>query len=232
MALIRIAIIEDNQDLREELLFFLRSRGHSVWGVECAEKFWKQLHLTPADIILVDLGLPGEDGFSVIHFLHDLKQHGIIVMTARGTQQDRLRSLNLGADLHLVKPINFADLNRSITQLWQRLQSETAQACATLDTGWQLSDRTLCSPDGQELPLSPKEVLLLDLLLRNINSVCSKELLHDRLFGQGNQCDTHRVDVIISRLRRKARQHQFQLPIRALFGKGLAFVHDTDQIFV
>ena len=230
MALIRIAIIEDNKDLREELVFFLCARGHSVWGVESAEKFWKQLHLAPVDIVLVDIGLPGEDGFSVVRFLHGLKQHGVVVITARGTQHDRLRTLDLGADLFLVKPVNFSELDKSITQLWQRLQADSVEMPTVPKTDWHLNNRFLYSPCGQKLPLSPQEATLIEVLLRNCNSVCSKEMLHDFLFSQDEDYDTHRIDVITSRLRRKARQHQFQLPIRALFGKGLAFIHDKSQI--
>jgi len=232
---IHIAIIEDNQDLREELIFFLQAQGHAVWGTDSAEHFWKQLHRAPADIVLVDIGLPGEDGFGVISFLHNLKRHGVIVITARGAQQDRLRGLNLGADFYLVKPVNFSELNQSVIQLWNRIQAESADSSlpsSTTSGSWALHDRILRSPEGQELILSPKEVLLIEVLLRNRNSICSKELLHDCLFGHSAEPDTHRIDVVISRLRRKARQNHFHLPIRALFGKGLTFVDQLDQSFV
>ncbi len=223
---IRIAILEDNDDLREELGFFLTNQGHFVWGVDSAEAFWKQLHLVPVDVVLVDIGLPGEDGFSVVSFLHQIRRHGVIVISARGSQQDHMRGLSLGADLYMVKPINFADLNHAIVSLGQRIQHEARSTGTTVEEGseWLLDDRQLVSPEGKRLSLTPQEQLLIDCLLNHKNSVCSKEQLHDVLFGYHPEPDTHRVDVIISRLRSKARQHHFSLPIRALFGRGLTFV--------
>ena len=61
-----IAIVEDCADLREELSFFLTQKGYNLWSVGSAEAFWKQLHLSPADIVLIDIGLPGENGFNVV----------------------------------------------------------------------------------------------------------------------------------------------------------------------
>ena len=85
---LRVAIIEDSADLLDELLAFLRFRGFDAWGVHSAEAFWRQLHRDPVDIVLVDIGLPGEDGFSVLDYLHELGEYGLIVMTARGHEQD------------------------------------------------------------------------------------------------------------------------------------------------
>src|SRR5690606_23653772 len=91
----RLAIIEDNQDLREELVFYLEAKGYAVWGVSSAEAFWRELHGRPADIVLIDLGLPGEDGFSVIDYLRQLSNFGLIVISARGSSQEKLRGLDL-----------------------------------------------------------------------------------------------------------------------------------------
>jgi two-component system response regulator PhoP len=227
---IRIAILEDNDDLREELQFFLQAQGYSVWGVDRAEAFWKQLHVMPVDVVLIDIGLPGEDGFSVVNFLHQLRRHGVIIISARGSQQDHARGLSLGADFYLVKPINFANLNEAVVALWRRLQQEARNAVATTDSDseWVQSNRQLVSPEGERLPLTPQEELLVAFLLQHRNSVCSKVQLHDQLFGYHSEPDTHRVDVIVSRLRNKARQHKYPLPIRSLFGKGLTFIDKKD----
>ena len=114
---LRVAIIEDSADLLDELLAFLRHRGFDAWGVGSAEAFWRQLHRDPVDIVLIDIGLPGEDGFSVLDYLHEIGQFGLVVITARGHEQDRLQALNAGADLYLIKPVNFSDLAESIHAL-------------------------------------------------------------------------------------------------------------------
>ncbi|KAB7627779.1 response regulator transcription factor [Alkalilimnicola sp. S0819] len=228
----RLAIIEDDPDLREELLFFLQAKGYPAWGVGSAEAFWRELHRHPADIILLDVGLPGEDGFSALEYLRGLAEHGLIVLTARGSQEDKLRGLSLGADFYLVKPVNFAALAEAVSGLWQRMRQQGAAGATTAATaegpdthgGWLLEEERLHAPTGESLPLTPQEYRLLDVLCRNPGEVHSKALVHDLLFGYEKDPDTHRVDVILSRLRSKAREHELRLPIRAVFGKGVAFL--------
>jgi len=167
---LRLAIIEDNADLLDELLAWLGYRGFEVWGTRSAEAFWRQLHSHPVDIVLVDIGLPGEDGFSVLNYLHELGHYGLVVVSARGQQQDKLQALSLGADAY------------------------------------------------------QQEYRLVELLMRNRNEVCSKLDLHACLFSHESEPDLHRIDVVVSRLRHKARQQGIHLPVRAIFGKGLAFI--------
>ena len=227
----RIALIEDNDDLREELVFFLRSRGSDVWGASSAEDFWKRLHRNPVDIVLVDLGLPGEDGFSVIEYLNEMSGFGLIVVSARGGQPERLRGLTLGADIYMVKPVNFARLAEEIDTLWARIQGDgVSESTAPQDTAppqrWSLdaSGSCLIDPAGKALRLTAQEFALLQILYRNPSQVYAKEILHDQLFEYDEHPETHRVDVILSRLRKKAREQHFRLPIRAIFGKGVVFI--------
>lgn len=225
---IRIAILEDNLDLQEELRFFLEAKGFRVWGERSAEAFWKHLHANPVDIVLVDIGLPKEDGFSVLEYLRELGPYGLIVMSARGGQHDRLRGLELGADAYLVKPVNFADLVLAIDQLWQRLklQASAAEPTAAPAAGWVLRDKCLSDPDGRELPLTSQEARLMSVLMRYPSEVCNKDLIHEQLFGFHDEPDTHRVDVVLSRLRAKAQKQHISLPIRAVFGRGVVFLAD------
>ena len=109
---LRVAIIEDSADLLDELLAFLRFRGFDAWGVHSAEAFWRQLHRDPVDIVLVDIGLPGEDGFSVLDYLHEIGEYGLIVMTARGHEQDKLQAF-------ILAQISISS-SRSIFPCWRR----------------------------------------------------------------------------------------------------------------
>src|SRR5690606_22281232 len=129
----------------------------------------RELHGRPADIVLIDLGLPGEDGFSVITYLRQLSEFGLIVISARGSSQDKLRGLDLGADLYLVKPVNFAQLVRDIEALWQRMreaapvqsvvipEANAAAAPSTPMLAWTLdaASHTLVDPEGRTLRLTP-----------------------------------------------------------------------------
>lgn len=99
-----------------------------MWGTRSAEAFWRQLHSHPVDIVLVDIGLPGEDGFSVLNYLHELGHYGLVVVSARGQQQDKLQALSLGADAYLIKPVNFAHLAETLTALGARLRQDRPAA--------------------------------------------------------------------------------------------------------
>ncbi|HBR1561126.1 TPA: response regulator transcription factor [Klebsiella quasipneumoniae subsp. similipneumoniae] len=232
---LRLAIIEDNPDLLDELLAWLGYRGFEVWGTRSAEAFWRQLHSHPVDIVLIDIGLPGEDGFSVLSYLHELGHYGLVVVSARGQQQDKLQALSLGADAYLIKPVNFAHLAETLTALGTRLQQDrpapqqpemasAAPAPAPATGLWRLHEDKLISPDARTLELTQQEYRLVELLMRNRNEVCSKLDLHACLFAHENEPDLHRIDVVVSRLRHKARQQGIHLPVRAIFGKGLAFI--------
>ena len=232
---LRLAIIEDNPDLLDELLAWLGYRGFEVWGTRSAEAFWRQLHSHPVDIVLIDIGLPGEDGFSVLSYLHELGHYGLVVVSARGQQQDKLQALSLGADAYLIKPVNFAHLAETLTALGARLQQDrpapqqpemasAAPAPAPATGMWRLHEDKLISPDARTLELTQQEYRLVELLMRNRNEVCSKLDLHACLFAHESEPDLHRIDVVVSRLRHKARQQGIHLPVRAIFGKGLAFI--------
>lgn len=232
---LRLAIIEDNPDLLDELLAWLGYRGFEVWGTRSAEAFWRQLHSHPVDIVLIDIGLPGEDGFSVLSYLHELGHYGLVVVSARGQQQDKLQALSLGADAYLIKPVNFAHLAETLTALGARLQQDrpapqqpemasAAPAPAPATGLWRLHEDKLISPDARTLELTQQEYRLVELLMRNRNEVCSKLDLHVCLFAHESEPDLHRIDVVVSRLRHKARQQGIHLPVRAIFGKGLAFI--------
>lgn len=224
---VRLALIEDNEELREELAFFLEAKGYPIWGVSSAEAFWKRLHTSPVDIVLLDIGLPGEDGYSVMEFMPGLGHYGVIVLSARGGQHDRLRGLELGADAYLVKPVNFAELAKTIDALWRRMCQQAdgiALAGSANRFGWVLQGTALSMPDGRVLELTTQEARLMGILLQQHNQVCSKVLIHERLFGFHGEPDTHRVDVVLSRLRSKAQREGIALPLRVVFGKGLVFL--------
>src|SRR5690606_27725828 len=191
----------------------------------------KKLHRNPADIVLVDLGLPGEDGFGIVDYLKGFGEMGVIIVTARGHHQDKLRGLNLGADLYLVKPVNFSELASAIDGLWQRMQQERALEPATYSARessgeWRLigSRQSLIAPNGEQLVLSVQEYRLISTMGRSPSEVFSKETLFNLIYQHEDLPDAHRIDVILSRLRKKAKEQNISLPVRSIFGKGLVFV--------
>ena len=232
----RVAVVEDNHDLREELMFFLKQQGFQAWGADSAEQFWKWLHINGTDIVLVDIGLPGEDGFTVVKHLKQFGQYGLIIVSARGEASASAHGLDLGADLYLVKPLSFPHLLSSIESLWHRMsQGRTPLAAPAVaqepEGGWALdaTSNSLLSPAGAGIRLSQQEYTLLSILMAAPEVVMAKESLAARMFPFENQASGHRIDVIMSRLRKKAREEQLKLPIRAIFGRGLVFVGKAEN---
>ncbi|QFY88724.2 response regulator transcription factor [Magnetovirga frankeli] len=133
----------------------LTGQGYPCWGVGSAEAFYKQLMHQEADIVLVDLGLPGEDGLSLAQHLRQHSACGIIIITASGGRDDRLTGLGAGADDYLVKPVDPDELHLRIDNLWQRIHNNQPSPTPALLT-WHFdpSQQILTSPQGQSLLLS------------------------------------------------------------------------------
>lgn len=226
-----VAVIEDSDDLREELIFFLERNGYSAWGAGSAEKFWKLLHSARADIVLVDVGLPGEDGFAVVEYLRKLQRYGLIVISAHGDQEARSEGLRLGADQYLVKPLSFPHLLSALEALWHQMDHSLGEVRSDLSetpeqNQWHLDHvrARLVTPAGKKLRLSQQELSLVAILFKAPGVVMAKDELANKMFHFETESGGHRIDVIMSRLRKKARDEGLKLPINAIFGKGLVFV--------
>lgn len=228
-----IAVIEDDEDLRANLLLSLRGRGATAWGVASAEEFYRESMVKTADIVLVDLGLPGEDGLSAIRHLRQSGRFGIIVVTARGGTDHRIAGLEAGADHYFVKPVDQRELLAAIDGLWRRLQQARKGAIPDSDPPdavWilRMADASLTLPDGRKLTLSERECCLVRCLLAAQGVVVSKAALHDAVFPEAGEVDLHRIDVILSRLRQKLEsQFGVALPVRTIFGRGFTLAAES-----
>lgn len=207
----RLAIVEDDPDQRESLLTWLDIRGYRVWGVESAESFYRELAVSPADILLLDIGLPGESGLDVIRHLRDSGIiRGVIVTSAHGERAARQEALKLGADVYLVKPVDLDDLLMHIDVLWSRVAG-TTQGNAL----WSINKaaRELVSPQGMAVSLTPSELVLLVYMASKEEPVHRQELAV-ALGANLAVFDLHRIDVHLSRLRSKVRQRtSLNLPV-------------------
>ena len=229
-----IAVIEDDEDLRANLLLTLRSKNFPVWGAASAEEFYRERAVSPADIVLVDLGLPGEDGLSALRHLRQNSSLGIIVITARGGTENRIAGLEAGADHYFIKPVDMRELLAAIEALWRRMVSTSvvtggASSLAPLASAddWVLEPTalTLNLPDGRKIQLSGREYNLLACLMAAQGLVVGKAALHAAVFADSDEVDLHRIDVIVSRLRQKSEnQLGAPLPMRTIFGKGFVLV--------
>jgi len=131
---LNILVIEDNDNLREATVDFLNAQGHNARGVVCAEDVDDtQLHFVP-DLYLVDLNLPGEDGYSLSRRLRKAQPiAGIVVLTARGQTQDRVHGYQTGADNYLVKPVEQSEMLACINSLAMRIKPPAQQIDIVID---------------------------------------------------------------------------------------------------
>ncbi|GAB7564402.1 response regulator transcription factor [Methylobacillus methanolivorans] len=237
---LRVIIVEDDLDLREETELGLRALGIDVTGVADATALYRELINKKYDIVILDVGLPGEDGFSILKHLRNSVQIGIVMVTARGAIDDRVQGLNDGADAYMVKPVDLKELASVVNSLARRLQAKmverrrqpqpsveltTAQSLPT----WKLCKThwTLVSPDNASIPLTPKEYAFLSRLVEKCGQPVPKAHIIHAFGGDLDDFDFHRVEVMISRLRRKGKAITGELlPIKALPGFGFSFTAD------
>lgn len=222
----RVAIVEDDPDLRDSIVEYLRADGYPVWGSVSAEAFYKRLALEGADVVVLDIGLPGEDGLSICQYLreHD-RRIGIVFVTARGLRDDRLTGLEAGADAYLVKPVDMEELGLLLKRFGQRIAAVSEAAPAPAGT-WRLGHHIwiLSAPDGNVLKLTAREHQLLSLLIEAQGEIVAKRHLSEALFGSHVRLGEDRLEVMLSRLRKKGADALGQpLPIRTAHAEGYAF---------
>ena len=228
---IEICLVEDEADLREELAGALLDVGFGVRAFSASRELYAALLMAPCNIVILDIGLPGEDGFSIAARLHNLGSMGIIMLSARVAIEDRVRSLQGGADVYLTKPVDLRELVAVVSSLARRLAAPApAQAVRPPDIStststtptWSLSADSwaVLAPDNTSLPLTAQERAFLMRLWACAGQAVSREELAIALGGDPYEYDFHRLDALVSRLRRKVIDLGFSLPLRAVRGTG------------
>lgn len=157
--LIHILVVEDNDSLRDATVDFLQAHGHQTLGVVCAEEVDDTPTRDLPDLYLIDVNLPGEDGFSLAERIRKSQPAaGIVLMTARGQLNDRLEGYAAGADNYLIKPVEQAELLLCVNNLARRLKASSIRA----DDRLELNNQTLClkGPKGSVTLTHGESILL------------------------------------------------------------------------
>jgi DNA-binding response OmpR family regulator len=214
----QILIVEDNGDYAGDMAEFLEELDHEVTVATTAGEMWAALTKTPAAVVVLDLGLPDEDGFNVIPRMRQLYPGiGLLVLTGRVAFDNRILGLRLGADHYLTKPIKFPELAAHIEALDRRVRP---QEPAPAPSKWNLrvSARQL-ELMGSVIDLTEKECNFLHLLTINTRPV-PRQLIVAGMGGEDADA-SRRVDMLVYRLRKKARSGLGQdLPLRSAYGEG------------
>ena len=216
--MVDILIVEDNTELAGLLCAFLRAEGYVVSTAEDGEKALSLYEKYGARLVLLDINLPGMDGFAVCKRIRDRENTPIIILTARGEKEDKLNGILLGADDYIEKPYDIDILIAKIKGIFKR-----RLALDTLTDG----DLTLdlmsgtAVRNGMPLTMTAKEFELLHLLIANKGQTMSKELLFDRVWGADSESEPQTLTVHIKWLRQKIEDDP-KNPVRivTVWGKG------------
>jgi DNA-binding response OmpR family regulator len=219
---LRLALLDDDELLRDRILApRLRQFGFEVTATGSAAELHDVVRRGAPDIFLLDIGLPDGDGFEVARSLRTaVPRAGIIMLSGRGDNVDRVRGLFEGADAYLTKPVELDVLVATLYSVARRL--EPAAVAAPVGR-WALSpdEWFLLSPSGARVMLSKSERLLLDAMLQRANQVVSREALIAVLTEDVHAFDPHRLDSMVHRLRRKVLAALGEpLPLNAAHGTG------------
>lgn len=219
-----ILIVEDDDTVREALSAGLESEGYEVILSDNGLDGLKQAKEEGPDLILLDLMLPEMDGLSVCRALRRNSDVPIIMLTARGTEMDKIVGLETGADDYVVKPFSLGELLARIRSLLRRTKNDKQENQMQLTSGNVSLDLTSrrVSKDDAEVHLTQKEFNLLAELMRNKGAVLSRDLLLEKVWGYSYVGNTHTVDVHIRWLREKIELDPSK-PVRIVTVRGVGY---------
>ena len=218
----RLLLVEDEVEIQTFLQRSLTEAGYQVEAAGDARTAERMTMESMHDVLVVDLGLPDEDGLSLILRLRQLGLRApVLILSARRSVDDRVRGLEQGGDDYLTKPFALAELLASLRNLLKRNSSSVAEATRlrVLDLELDLLRRE-AARSGEILNLTPQELVLLEYLCRNAGRVVTRSMILDEVWGMRIQPDTNVVDVHIYRLRGKVDTDGRRPLIRTLRGVG------------
>ena len=223
---LHIAVLDDEVDITQLLADYLRGQGYRVTPVHDGRSLMALMPVDPPALVLLDLGLPGEDGFSIARQLREHWRCGLVIVTGRGDSVDKVVGLEVGADDYVTKPFDLRELLARIkavlrrlapddlpVQVRQGLQGPPAHTLPMDQTpraslrfaGWTLDTaaRSLTNPQGIEVVLTSGEFDLLRAFARHAGRVLSRDFLLEQTRGREAGPFDRTIDVQVGRLRKK-----------------------------
>ena len=219
----KLIVVEDEALLRHHLLTRLGEEGHVVEAVADGESALRKVKDLKYDLAVIDLGLPGMSG---IELIRELRQQGqqmpILILTARGSWQNKVEGLAAGAVDYVVKPFQFEELEARLKALLRRasgfVQSTITAGPLTLDL-----NKKQATLSGECIVLTAFEYRILEYLMRHQQQVVAKERLIEQLYPDDEERDQNVIEVLVGRLRRKLEADVGFKPIETVRGQGYIF---------
>ena len=201
-----IYVVEDETDIRELVTYTLQSTGFDACGFPDAEAFWRAINEKPPRLILLDIMLPGEDGLEILKKLRaspSTRKLPVMMLTAKGTEHDKVVGLEMGADDYLPKPFGMMELVARVKSLLRRADLNGDKAEYQIGSLSVDIPRHIVTVDGTEVMLTIKEFDLLVYLLKNTGIVLTRDQILEEVWGYDFDGETRTVDVHVRTLRSK-----------------------------
>ncbi len=233
-------MVEDEDDLRDDLVDYLTRCGFRVRGANSGAALDGLLQAEDADIIILDVNLPDEDGFSVAQRVRSASKTAVMMLTGRSGLIDRVIGLELGADVYLVKPVDFREVEAQVKALLRRLQKSAPPPPVTTapipvpvpsaidpKKAWVFDEIEwrIQPPGGAAVPLTATEYKFLSLLVATPGEPVTRQAIAFALTGRDWDPYSRSIDSLVRRLRIKVDEQTGQaLPVQSVHGVGYAFV--------
>jgi two-component system response regulator RegX3 len=224
----RILIVEDEVSFSDPLSYLLRKEGYDVVVAETGPDGLVEFDKNGADLVLLDLMLPGLSGIDVCRTLRQRSSVPVIMLTAKDSEIDKVVGLEIGADDYVTKPYSSRELLARVKAVLRRLAEPEDLLPPTIEAGPVRMDveRHTVTVNGKPTSLPLKEFELLEMLLRNAGRVLTRMQLIDRVWGSDYVGDTKTLDVHIKRLRAKVEPDPAH-PVHIVTVRGLGYKFET-----
>jgi len=225
----RILIVEDEVSFSDPLSYLLRKEGYEVVVTETGPDGLAEFDKNGADLVLLDLMLPGLSGIDVCRTLRQRSSVPVIMLTAKDSEIDKVVGLEIGADDYVTKPYSSRELLARVKAVLRRLAEPEDLLPPTIEVGPVRMDveRHTVTVNGKPTALPLKEFELLEMLLRNAGRVLTRMQLIDRVWGSDYVGDTKTLDVHVKRLRAKIEPDPAH-PVHIVTVRGLGYKFETN----
>ncbi len=220
----KVLVVEDEQSLREPLVYLLQKEGFDVLEAADGNAALEQFNKSGADLILLDLMLPGMSGNEVCRVIRQTSTVPIIMLTAKDSEIDKVVGLEIGADDYVTKPYSTRELLARMKAVLRRNVEPAVAPSSVLEAGPVRMDleRHEVLVHGKKVAMPLKEFELLELLLENVNRVLTRGQIIDRVWGSNYFGDTKTLDVHVKRIRSKIEDDPAR-PVHILTVRGLGY---------